>query len=221
MPSLHKVKASLMSMRDRLQGQLSQSEKESVGALSSYDNHPADMATNTAARELDAGLAIGFEEQLHEVNRALEKWDEESYGICDNCGQKIDAGRLAVRPQSILCVSCQNATNDAHYIPTPDRDYVIPMPFGDRPDIHSGDVEADGEDMWQSVAQWGNSNTPQDTPPAIDYHETFVGFAEPIGFVEEIESIVDENGDVLWDALREKERREGRSIMKESDEYPD
>lgn len=210
------VQRRLQSIHERLSGQLSESETESVQALSAYDNHPADLATDTFERELDVGLTVGIERRLNEVERAMAKVRERTYGICDHCGQPIGGARLRVRPESVYCILCQRELA-VGYVPPPSEALVTPMPFGRTPKTV---VEPDGEDIWQSVAQWGNSDTPQDTPPAIDYHETFVDFQEPVGYVEEIESIVDAEGEVLFDALREKMRRQGRESDKESEEYP-
>ncbi len=210
------VQRRLQSIHDRLGGQLSESETESVQALSAYDNHPADLGTDTFERELDVGLTVGIERRLDEVARAMAKIRDNTYGVCERCGQPIGDARLRVRPESIYCVECQEEMA-VGYVPPPSEALVTPMPFGCSPKTV---VEPDGEDIWQSVAQWGNSDTPQDTPPAIDYHETFVDFQEPVGYVEEVESIVDAEGEVLFDALREKMRRQGRESDKESEEYP-
>lgn len=44
--------------------------------------------------------------QLEEVDRALAKLDQGSYGVCDRCGGEIPAGRLEVHPTAVLCVAC-------------------------------------------------------------------------------------------------------------------
>jgi len=45
-------------------------------------------------------------EQLAEVDRALEKLDDGTYGRCDVCGGDIPAGRLEVHPWAVRCVAC-------------------------------------------------------------------------------------------------------------------
>jgi DnaK suppressor protein len=45
-------------------------------------------------------------EQLAEVERALAKLDEGSYGVCDGCGAPIPEGRLEVHPSATRCVAC-------------------------------------------------------------------------------------------------------------------
>lgn len=201
-----------------IQQQFDESETESSHALSAYDNHPADLATDTFHREIDVGLTVGLNRRLNQVRRALQKLDEGSYGVCDRCGQAIGRARLTAMPEAIFCIACEDVVEQG-YVPPPSEAEVVPFPFGDRRDIHPPDVvEADGEDFWQAVAQFGTSDSPQDTPPAVDYFETFVGFEEPIGIVEDIEAIVDENGEVLWDALRQWPRENADSTETETDE---
>ncbi len=45
-------------------------------------------------------------DQLAEVDRALTKLDEGTYGTCDSCGAEIPEGRLEVHPWAIRCVAC-------------------------------------------------------------------------------------------------------------------
>ncbi len=44
--------------------------------------------------------------QSEQITRALAKLDEGSYGICDQCGEAIPAGRLEIHLWAILCVPC-------------------------------------------------------------------------------------------------------------------
>jgi hypothetical protein len=149
------------------------------------------------------------------VANALRRLDQGTYGICERCGQPIDPARLQAAPEVAFCLTCQNLI-DQPYVPPPSEAEVVPRPLGR--DIGYDVVEPDGEDFWQSVAEWGNSDTPSDTPPAVDYNETYIGFDQPIGYVEDVESIVDEAGEVLFDTLREKKRRRGESVDKETDQ---
>jgi DnaK suppressor protein len=47
--------------------------------------------------------------QVEEVDRALAKLDEGTYGVCDSCGAPIPEGRLEVHPTAVLCVACASA----------------------------------------------------------------------------------------------------------------
>ena len=209
------VKQQLQDLTEYLEAQLEVGETDSVEALSAYDNHPADLGTDTFERELDLGIVTGLRSRLDLVANALRRLDQGTYGICERCGQPIDPARLQAAPEVAFCLTCQNLI-DQPYVPPPSEAEVVPRPLGR--DIGYDVVEPDGEDFWQSVAEWGNSDTPSDTPPAVDYNETYIGFDQPIGYVEDVESIVDEAGEVLFDTLREKKRRRGESVDKETDQ---
>jgi DnaK suppressor protein len=63
----------------------------------------------TESLELEKRLALErhIREQLAEVEHALHKVEEGTYGLCDICGQPIDPARLEALPQANLCVSCK------------------------------------------------------------------------------------------------------------------
>ena len=71
---------------------------------SSADNHLADTASQTFERELDEGLEEDAERQLREVEAALARIDEGSYGKCEVCGREIPEERLEAIPWATLCV---------------------------------------------------------------------------------------------------------------------
>jgi DnaK suppressor protein len=71
------------------------------------DNHLGDMATVTFDRELDQGLEEGAQQTLGQINRALRKLDDGSYGTCERCGKPIPEERLRARPWATLCIDDQ------------------------------------------------------------------------------------------------------------------
>jgi RNA polymerase-binding transcription factor len=71
------------------------------------DNHLADMATVTFDRELDEGLEEGAQQTLAQINRALARLDDGSYGSCERCGKPIPEERLRARPWATLCIDDQ------------------------------------------------------------------------------------------------------------------
>ncbi len=60
--------------------------------------------------ELEKGLAleIKLRETLAEIEHALDKCRDGTYGTCDLCGQAIDQGRLEALPQANLCMKCKS-----------------------------------------------------------------------------------------------------------------
>jgi DnaK suppressor protein len=206
----------LQQIQQRIQSQLDESETSSSQELSSYDNHPADLATDTFFREIDVAVTVGVDRRLDLVRRAMEKVDQGTYGICDRCGGQIGDARLSAIPEAVYCVACERELHTRYQGP-PSEAEVVEMPFGDQAERTHDGVEFDGEDSWQAVAQYGTSDSPQDAPPAVDYFETFVDFDEPIGIVEDVEGLVDDTGEVLLDQARAKPRQTGDRTQAETD----
>jgi RNA polymerase-binding protein DksA len=76
------------------------------------DNHLADTATAMYDRELDDGLEEGAREMLVEIDAALQRIEDGTYGICEVCGKPIGAERLSAIPWARLCIDDQRrATN--------------------------------------------------------------------------------------------------------------
>lgn len=106
----------LEAERTRLRGAVVFLEKENAGSVEEElgeiagrgdDNHLADMATATYDRELDEGLEEGAQHTLDEVEAALLRIDEGSYGVCEVCGEPIGAERLSAIPWARLCIDDQ------------------------------------------------------------------------------------------------------------------
>jgi DnaK suppressor protein len=64
-------------------------------------------ATETFELEKRLALEKRLGEQLAEVEHALQKFEEGTYGLCDVCGQPIDPARLEALPQANLCLNCK------------------------------------------------------------------------------------------------------------------
>ena len=69
------------------------------------DNHLADMATVTYDRELDQGLEEGVQQTLDEIDAALERIDDGTYGSCEICGKPIAPERLRAIPWATRCIA--------------------------------------------------------------------------------------------------------------------
>jgi RNA polymerase-binding protein DksA len=75
------------------------------------DNHMGDMASVTFDRELDQGLEEGAQQTLAQIDRALAKIDDGTYGICERCGKPIAEERLRARPWATLCIDDQRVAD--------------------------------------------------------------------------------------------------------------
>jgi DnaK suppressor protein len=98
-----RVEAAIQNLHDENPGTLS----EDAGEETAYDNHLADTATETYDRELDYTLEENSEHVLADIDAALKRIEEGTYGICTNCGEPIAVERLEALPWATLCIDCK------------------------------------------------------------------------------------------------------------------
>lgn len=163
---------------------------ESMGELSSYDNHPADEGTDLYEREKDIALNEHYSFALRNINHALEAMEKGVYGKCEVCGKEILLERLQALPNTTYCKEHSPDQVVSHDRPV--EEGVLMPPFG-KFDMDEKDesVGYDAEDAWQEVAQWGTSETPSDLAfPQDDYQDIYPEADENIGYVEDYENFV-------------------------------
>jgi RNA polymerase-binding transcription factor DksA len=73
-------------------------ESDELSELSDYDQHPADTASETFEREKDVSILEQLEEELAELQAALERIDNGTYGIDEVTGKAIAPERLEAKP---------------------------------------------------------------------------------------------------------------------------
>jgi len=108
MPSdaaLADLRAALDEERAQLRHQLADLGFGDDGGLA-YDQNFADSSQVTAERGEVEALANSLKETLAEVEHALAKFEADSYGLCENCGQPIAPARLEAKPGARLCINC-------------------------------------------------------------------------------------------------------------------
>jgi len=113
---LRAIKKRLLAEKERLEQELHEimertsisSDIEQVTELSTYDDHPADLASETFEREKDLALEGNIQDLLDKVNTALEKIADGTYGVCDSCSVEINPNRLEALPWASLCLDCQD-----------------------------------------------------------------------------------------------------------------
>lgn len=102
--------------RARLTNAVQFLERENAGSIedelgevsaAGTDNHLADTASATYDRELDEGLEEGAQQTLDDIDAALRRIEEGSYGTCEVCGKPIGAERLSAIPWARLCIDDQ------------------------------------------------------------------------------------------------------------------
>lgn len=86
---------------------LKQSQKDASGDISGYTYHMADVATDTYDREFSLGIASNERQLAYELEDALKRIEDGTYGVCEDCDELITKTRLKALPYARLCVKCQ------------------------------------------------------------------------------------------------------------------
>jgi len=86
-------------------------DSERVRELTGVDDNFADSASATAERAEKLALIDQTRERLADLDRALARIDDGSYGTCEQCGGAIAGPRLEARPMSVLCMDCASAAS--------------------------------------------------------------------------------------------------------------
>lgn len=175
---------------------LGESLRESTEELSGYDNHPADLGSETWEREKDLGRRLDQRVELDRVEDALSRIEAGRYGNCQRCGRPIGEDRLRALPYAELCLDCQRESEDnpAAGSGRPVEEAVLYPPFGRSNRDGTEHPGVDGEDVYESVERFGSSITPQDTLGAHDYKD-LSGGGDDDGSVQPVEDVVDEKGE--------------------------
>ncbi|WP_243722493.1 TraR/DksA family transcriptional regulator [Actinomadura sp. 7K507] len=67
----------------------------------------ADAGAKTYAREHELALSYNSQDLLAQIERAVQRMDAGTYGICESCTTPIGKARLQVFPRATLCVTCK------------------------------------------------------------------------------------------------------------------
>jgi DnaK suppressor protein len=111
---LEEVQALLQERRRQLAEELAELTKPpEAGSNLSFGKRIGEGTTEAVERISSTAAARSIATSLAEVDRALERVDEGTYGLCDDCGQAISSERLEAMPSATLCVTCR-ARRSAH-----------------------------------------------------------------------------------------------------------
>jgi len=101
---LNTVRDGLTAERDRLEAQIASLEPGHGAASPDFDDNFADSGQVAAEQGENKVLASQLRSELDEVERALGKLDEGTYGKCETCKEPIVAARLEAMPSARFCI---------------------------------------------------------------------------------------------------------------------
>lgn len=81
--------------------------RESSGDLSSFSYHMADQGTDAEEREKAFLLASQSGRVILQINDALRRIKDKTYGVCEVCGEPINPKRLEIVPHARMCIACK------------------------------------------------------------------------------------------------------------------
>lgn len=84
-----------------------QKENSSSQEEETPETGQADTATVTVDREMDYSLEENSGNVLKEIDAALGRIEDGSYGLCTRCGKPIGEERLEAMPYATLCIECK------------------------------------------------------------------------------------------------------------------
>jgi RNA polymerase-binding protein DksA len=109
---LKAVRAELEADVVRLLHEISVAESELAGLMrdagDGSGDDQADAGTKTFEREQEISLANNARVMFEQSEHALQRIDDRSYGICENCGNPIGKNRLLAFPRATLCMPCKS-----------------------------------------------------------------------------------------------------------------
>lgn len=117
-PDLTLHRKRLLALRARLQGDMTQMEDNALNKdhskTTSMPNHMAELGSGNFDQELLLNLLGSDKDALDQIDGALKRIEEGSFGQCEKCGVKILKARLEAIPYAALCVQCASQEEEDH-----------------------------------------------------------------------------------------------------------
>ena len=112
--ALATIREQLLVEREELKGRegelgeesFDSSQAEMMGEIG-LDDDFADAGTATFDRERDLSIRNNILDLIEQIDHALRRLDEGTYGQCERCGRPIEAARLKALPHAVLCLDCK------------------------------------------------------------------------------------------------------------------
>jgi DnaK suppressor protein len=126
------IKEMLLKKREDLVQEISRRSKASTESGAQDIGDILDSVSEERTRELDMILTDREKRKLAQIDDAIDRIDENTYGLCEECGVKIPKARLRVLPFAKYCVECQEKTErEEKYTREEPEDGIRKVPVGD------------------------------------------------------------------------------------------
>ncbi|WP_026693569.1 TraR/DksA C4-type zinc finger protein [Peribacillus kribbensis] len=219
---MESLKEQLLSMKEDLETQVNMQDPsddsitDSVGEISSLDNHPGDLGTELFEKEKDIALEDHNSNELQKVKDALQAMEDGNYGKCLACGREIPYERLEALPSALYCIDHASEQNISNYRPV-EEDVLEPSHRDSFQRLRDNHIINDEIDSFEDVARYGTSETPS------DYYEKFKDYNsmdkekdDTEGFPEEYENFA--GNDIDESNVRSIPSKENSKFERELDE---
>lgn len=108
---LAEVTTELTEHRDELRERLAAQEAELVGLMRDSGDgagpDQADLGAATFERDQEITMVSSEREALAQIEHALDRVADGSFGVCESCGEAIGKMRVMAFPRATLCMSCK------------------------------------------------------------------------------------------------------------------
>jgi len=102
------IKKMLNEMRYELIEEIARNRKVETDDLKDTIGDIYDLADNERDRQLSHILSDRDRKKLVEIDEALERIEDKTYGICEDCGKRVTSSRLKIMPFARLCITCKS-----------------------------------------------------------------------------------------------------------------
>jgi len=106
-PELLAIRARLMTMLSEVRKDIDQEVRGAAERDLAHINDTSDMASDSAEGDLSLRIAESETAEAGEIERAIEKIDNGTYGVCETCNKAIGVDRMQFLPYVTLCIKCQ------------------------------------------------------------------------------------------------------------------
>lgn len=126
------IKDMLLKMREDLVKEIARRSKAPAGGTAPDIGDILDSVSEERTRELEMILTDREKKKLKQIDDALDRIEEDTYGLCEECGVKIPKPRLKVMPFARFCVDCQEKSErEERYTREEQEEGLRKLPMGE------------------------------------------------------------------------------------------